>query len=42
LKALETADTLASHREDWEHVLRRLKAGEMPPAGIPNRLAFRP
>jgi cytochrome c553 len=35
LKSLETADTLTTRREEWEHVLRRLKAGEMPPTGIP-------
>jgi mono/diheme cytochrome c family protein len=32
---LGTADSLASHREQWEKILRRLKAGEMPPADIP-------
>src|SRR5438045_725519 len=31
LKILDRADSLATNRTDWELVLRRLKAGEMPP-----------
>src|SRR5688572_24206337 len=30
---LTSADTLAQHREVWEAILRRLRAGDMPPAG---------
>lgn len=31
--ALTSADTLTEHRETWEAILRRLRAGDMPPAG---------
>jgi mono/diheme cytochrome c family protein len=31
--ALTSADTLTQHRETWEAILRRLRAGDMPPAG---------
>jgi mono/diheme cytochrome c family protein len=30
---LASADTLTQHRETWEAILRRLRAGDMPPAG---------
>jgi hypothetical protein len=32
---LERADSLASNREDWETILRKLQAGEMPPPEVP-------
>jgi hypothetical protein len=36
LKALQHADSVvAANREDWEAVLRKVKAGEMPPPGVP-------
>jgi hypothetical protein len=31
--ALTSADTLTQHRETWEAILLRLRAGDMPPAG---------
>ena len=31
LKLLDRADSIVSNREEWENILRRLKAGEMPP-----------
>jgi hypothetical protein len=31
LKSLEVKESFASQREQWENVLRKLKAGEMPP-----------
>jgi mono/diheme cytochrome c family protein len=33
VEALTSSDSLASQRENWENVLRRLRAGDMPPAG---------
>ena len=33
VEALTSSDSLASQREIWENVLRRLRAGDMPPAG---------
>lgn len=35
LKALEQPNSVAVNREDWEAVLRKLKAGEMPPPPVP-------
>jgi hypothetical protein len=41
LKPLDRKESFASHRSEWESVLRKLKAGEMPPpamgkpAGLP-------
>ena len=35
LLELGSEDSLTEKRELWERVLRRVKAGEMPPAGIP-------
>lgn len=35
LETLLTAQSLTAHRAEWDKVLRRLKAGEMPPPGIP-------
>jgi hypothetical protein len=35
LLELAAEDSLTGKRELWERVLRRVKAGEMPPAGIP-------
>ena len=35
LQDLEKQETLASRREVWDRVLRRVKAGEMPPRGVP-------
>ena len=32
---LKAATDIASRREDWEHVVQKLKAGEMPPKGMP-------
>jgi len=34
LKALDRRETFASQRADWETVLRKLKAGEMPPPNV--------
>src|SRR4051794_2298188 len=30
-----TASSLTTRREEWEKVVRRVSAGEMPPAGVP-------
>lgn len=35
LQEFETQETLVSRRDVWERVVRRVKAGEMPPRGIP-------
>src|SRR5262244_2947172 len=35
LKALDRRETFVSKRADWETVLRKLKAGEMPPPNVP-------
>ena len=32
---LTSAESLVQHRDVWETILRRLRAGDMPPAGIP-------
>ncbi len=32
---LTSADSLVQHRDVWEAILRRLRAGDMPPAGTP-------
>jgi cytochrome c553 len=32
---LTSAESLVRHREVWEKILRRLRAGDMPPAGAP-------
>jgi len=38
---LTSADSLAQHRDVWEVILRRLRTGDMPPAGIPRPEAAR-
>ncbi|HXI90667.1 MAG TPA: DUF1592 domain-containing protein, partial [Blastocatellia bacterium] len=35
LEALQTASSITQSREIWERVLRKLRAGEMPPKGVP-------
>jgi len=35
LEALQTASSIAQSREVWERILRKLRAGEMPPKGLP-------
>ena len=30
-----SAESLRQHRDTWEKILRRLRAGEMPPVGVP-------
>jgi hypothetical protein len=35
LKEFETPDTLVSRRDVWERILKRVRAGEMPPRSIP-------
>jgi len=35
LEALQTASSISQSREIWERVLRKLRAGEMPPKGVP-------
>ena len=35
LEALQTASSITKSREIWERVLRKLRAGEMPPKGVP-------
>ena len=30
---LTSAESLVQHRDVWEAILRRLRAGDMPPAG---------
>src|ERR1700722_13913226 len=32
---LKDAADVASKRDEWEHVVEKLKAGEMPPKGMP-------
>ena len=32
--SLNTAASLVQHREEWEKILRRVQAGEMPPTGV--------
>ncbi|MEP6962224.1 MAG: DUF1592 domain-containing protein [Acidobacteriota bacterium] len=34
-QGLRTASSIQGNREQWETVLRKLKTGEMPPAGVP-------
>jgi hypothetical protein len=36
---LKAATDIASSREEWEHVVEKLKAGEMPPKGMPRPAA---
>jgi mono/diheme cytochrome c family protein len=38
---LTSSESLTSHRASWEKILRRLRAGEMPPPGIPKPPAER-
>jgi hypothetical protein len=38
---LTSAESFATKRESWEKILRRLRAGEMPPPGIPRPPAER-
>lgn len=35
LKQYESTASVLKDRDDWENVLRRVKAGEMPPKGLP-------
>ncbi len=35
LEALQTGSSFTQNREIWERVLRKLRAGEMPPKGVP-------
>ncbi|MGH9239816.1 MAG: DUF1592 domain-containing protein [Vicinamibacterales bacterium] len=35
LEGMASPDSLVQHRDVWEKVLRRLRAGDMPPAGAP-------
>src|SRR5713101_5918627 len=35
LEALQTASSITQSREIWERILRKLRAGEMPPKGLP-------
>ncbi len=35
VEAISSADSLVQQRDTWEKVLRRLRAGDMPPAGSP-------
>src|SRR5207247_1871869 len=35
LQALQTASSITHNREVWERVLRKLRAGEMPPKSLP-------
>ena len=45
-KLLDRADSVISERADWDMILRRLRAGEMPPptvqkpAELPGMIAF--
>jgi mono/diheme cytochrome c family protein len=39
--ALTTPDSLTTHRPAWERILRRVRAGEMPPPGVPKPPADR-
>ena len=32
---LTSASTLTTHADEWEKILRKVKTGEMPPAGFP-------
>jgi len=36
---LKSATDIAASREQWEHVVEKLKAGEMPPKGMPKPAA---
>jgi hypothetical protein len=38
VEAMTTPESLVQHRDVWEKVLRRLRAGDMPPAGAPRPL----
>jgi hypothetical protein len=31
---LAERDSIVEHREDWDRILRRVEAGEMPPSGV--------
>jgi hypothetical protein len=35
VKLLASHDSIAAHREGWDLILRKVKAGEMPPQGAP-------
>lgn len=39
VRLFSTAQSLTQHREGWETILRKLRAGEMPPKGIPRPAA---
>ena len=34
LAPFAAANSLTSHRREWEHILQKLRAGEMPPKGV--------
>lgn len=35
LEQFKTADSINQHRDQWEHIVQRLHAGDMPPKGAP-------
>ncbi|MGA3041858.1 MAG: hypothetical protein ABSF54_13810, partial [Bryobacteraceae bacterium] len=35
VKLLMSPDSIATYRDGWETILDKLRAGEMPPKGIP-------
>ncbi|HYO82039.1 MAG TPA: DUF1592 domain-containing protein [Bryobacteraceae bacterium] len=35
LTGLNTAASIAQHRDEWERVIQKIRTGEMPPKGIP-------
>lgn len=35
LEGFNTADTLNSKRDSWDHILQKIQSGEMPPKGAP-------
>ena len=41
LTALASADSITASRDTWERILRKVRAGEMPPPGIPKPAADR-
>jgi mono/diheme cytochrome c family protein len=39
LQSIKSPDTVTRHRETWESILRKIRTGEMPPAGSPKPAA---
>jgi hypothetical protein len=35
LAPLSTAEAIASHRDEWERIVQKVRTGEMPPKGVP-------